>query len=58
MSDEKTDMFDIALAALQKAVTKELEKKARLGQYAVLCRDGQPVRVYPEELKKILGLEL
>ncbi|BDV01742.1 MAG: hypothetical protein JG774_1623 [Desulfomicrobiaceae bacterium] len=28
---------------LQQAVTKALEKKRRLGQYAVVWRDGKPV---------------
>lgn len=30
------------LAALQKAVSRALERKARLGQYAVVWRDGRP----------------
>lgn len=32
----------ILLDALQKAVTDTLEKKRRLGQYAVVWRDGKP----------------
>ena len=31
------------LATLQKAVKQTLEKKKRLGQYAVTWRDGKPV---------------
>lgn len=31
------------LGSLQKAVTEALEKKQRLGQYAVLWKDGRPV---------------
>ena len=30
------------LAALQKAASRALERKARLGQYAVVWRDGRP----------------
>lgn len=33
------------LDALQKAVTQALERKRRLGQYAVVCRDGKPVMI-------------
>lgn len=35
----------VILDALQKAVTQALEKKRRLGQYAVVCRDGKPVMI-------------
>lgn len=31
------------LAALQKAVADTLERKRRLGHYAVIWRDGKPV---------------
>lgn len=33
------------LDALKQAVAKELEKKKRLGQYAVFWKDGRPVLV-------------
>ena len=35
----------IILDSLQKAVTQALERKRRLGQYAVVCRDGKPVMI-------------
>lgn len=35
----------VILNSLQKAVTQALEKKRRLGQYAVVCRDGKPVMI-------------
>ena len=38
-----------ALDALQAAVTEALERKRRLGQYAVFWQDGRPVRVIPGE---------
>jgi hypothetical protein len=33
----------LILESLRKAVAKDLEKKRRLGQYAVIWRDGRPV---------------
>ena len=33
----------ILLETLHKVVTETLEKKRRLGQYAVIWRDGKPV---------------
>lgn len=41
---------ELALAALRRAVANALERKRRLGQYAVVWRDGQTVRVPPEQL--------
>jgi len=38
-----------ALDALKAAVTETLERKRRLGQYAVIWRDGQVVRLDPPE---------
>lgn len=35
----------VILEALQKAVSQALEKKRRLGQYAVVWRDGKPVKI-------------
>ena len=39
-----------ALEALKKAVANALERKRRLGQYAVVWRDGQMVRLSPEQI--------
>lgn len=41
LSEEGQVMLD----SLQKAVTQALEKKRRLGQYAVVWRDGKPVMI-------------
>ncbi len=38
-----------ALDALRSAVAETLDRKRRLGQYAVIWRDGQVVRIEPEE---------
>ena len=38
-----------ALDALRSAVTEALERKRRLGQYAVIWRDGRVVRLEPEK---------
>lgn len=36
-----------ALAALRKSVAEALDRKRRLGQYAVIWRDGRPQRIVP-----------
>jgi hypothetical protein len=36
--------------ALRDAVAEALDRKRRLGQYAVICRDGRVVRLQPEEI--------
>ena len=41
-----------ALEALKKAVANALERKRRLGQYAVVWRDGQLVRLSPDQIRK------
>lgn len=41
----------IILEALQQAVTDALERKQKLGQYAVVWEGGKPVRV-GEDVKK------
>ncbi|MBE9080168.1 hypothetical protein IQ241_23240 [Romeria aff. gracilis LEGE 07310] len=33
------------LEALRKAVADDLERKRRLGHYAVICRDGKPMLI-------------
>lgn len=38
---------DKVLESLQKAVSEALERKRRLGQYAVVWRDGKPTRIEP-----------
>ncbi|MEO8383496.1 MAG: hypothetical protein ABI779_27815 [Acidobacteriota bacterium] len=38
-----------ALDALRGAVAEALDRKRRLGQYAVIWRDGRAVRIEPED---------
>ena len=38
-----------ALDSLRQAVAEALERKRRLGQYAVIWQDGRPVQVIPDE---------
>lgn len=38
------------LDALNRAVCKALDRKRRLGQYAVMWRNGRVVKVMPDEL--------
>jgi hypothetical protein len=40
--------------SLQQAVTNALERKRRLGQYAVIAENGQPRRIGPEEIGLLL----
>ena len=35
---------------LTQAVAKDMEKKRRLGQYAVIFRNGEPTRILPGRL--------
>ena len=42
------------LEALRQAVRKDLEKKWRLGQYAVIWEDGKVVKKSGDELKKLV----
>lgn len=41
---------ELALAALRRAVANALERKRRLGHYAVVWRDGQTVLLSPEQI--------
>ena len=45
-----SDQDELALNALRSAVAETLERKRRLGQYAVIWRDGRVVRIDPEEI--------
>jgi hypothetical protein len=44
----RSDGTEQALEALRSAVAEALEKKRRLGQYAVIWRDGKVVRLEPD----------
>jgi hypothetical protein len=39
---------DLALESLRQAVANELEKKRRLGQYAIIVKDGIITRMIPD----------
>ena len=52
VSDKISKKSQEILDSMDRAVTKELEKKASLGQYAVIWRDGKAVRIKAEELLK------
>lgn len=38
-----------AKEVLQRAVAEALEKKRRLGQYAVIYQNGKPVHILPDQ---------
>jgi hypothetical protein len=40
----------LVLDALRTAVAEALERKRRLGQYAVIWQDGKVVRLEPDEI--------
>jgi hypothetical protein len=42
-----------ALDALRSAVAETLDRKRRLGQYAIIWHDGNVVRVEPENLPSL-----
>ncbi len=44
------------LTVLQQAVAEALEKKRKLGQYAVVWRDGKVVRLLPESITNEEGI--
>lgn len=50
---ETHDMSVAALNSLKEAVRKELEKKAMLGQHAIINRNGKACRVPAEEALRI-----
>ena len=41
-----------ARETLRRAVADDLGKKHRLGQYAVICQNGRPVQLPPEQLPR------
>ncbi len=47
----------ITLAALHQAVAEALDRKRRLGQYAVFWEEGRAVEVAPEALPSNLELQ-
>lgn len=50
MSHEKADT-DLIIRSMKKSVAKALERKRRLGQYAVVSRNGKLVRLQPDEIQ-------
>ena len=47
------DQALITLKALQEAVTKNLERKKKLGHYVVTWQNGEPVRVGADAPKQV-----
>lgn len=48
-----SSMTAVAGECLKKAVREELRKKAKLGQFVIINRDGKPCRVLAKEALKI-----
>jgi hypothetical protein len=55
----KEDIADnqAVLDSMKKSVEKALERKRRLGQYAVVARNGKLTRLQPEEIKPLAAAE-
>jgi hypothetical protein len=55
VTTKKTDKMAIeAGKCLQKAVREELKKKASLGQYVIINRNGKPCRISAKEALKMV----
>ena len=48
---------ELLIASMQKSVAKALDRKRRLGQYAVIWKDGKIVHLQPDEIKELLVAE-
>lgn len=56
MNHKNTDT-DVIMASMEKSVARALERKRRLGQYAVVTRNGKLTRLQPEEIKPLAAAE-
>jgi len=56
MSESKTDNQAV-LKSLRYSVAKALERKRRLGQYAIVSKNGKLTRLQPEEIKPLAAAE-
>lgn len=52
MKVNKYKLFEETGKILQKAVHEELLKKSKLGQYAIVERNGKPCRILASEIIK------
>ncbi len=58
MVNPETDkMFEQAGKIFQQAINEELLKKSKLGQYAIIEKDGKPCRILASELIKDMQLQ-
>jgi hypothetical protein len=56
MNHKNTDT-DVIMASMEKSVARALERKRRLGQYAVVTRNRKLTRLQPEEIKPLAAAE-
>ena len=54
MKDLQKDTEEI-LASLREAVAEALDTKRRLGQYAVIVKNGRPRRVPADQLESLIA---
>ena len=48
---------DVILQSLRASVRKALDRKQRLGQYAIVSKGGKPTRLEPEDIRRLLAAE-
>jgi hypothetical protein len=55
--NKKDPTSDLIIRSMKHSVAKALERKRRLGQYAVVTRNGKLTRLQPEEIKPLAAAE-
>ncbi|MGJ8654646.1 MAG: hypothetical protein ACSHX8_15400 [Opitutaceae bacterium] len=55
--NKKDSTSDLIIRSMKHSVANALERKRRLGQYAVVARNGKLTRLQPEEIKPLAAAE-
>lgn len=54
---QPSPLAEKAINSMQKSVAKALDRKQRLGQYAVVWENGKVVRLKPSEIETLVAAE-
>ncbi len=54
---QPSPLAEKAIASMKKSVAKALDRKQRLGQYAVVWRNGKVIRLQSDEIKSLAVAE-
>ena len=54
---QPSPLAEKAITSMQKSVAKALDRKRRLGHYAVIWRNGKLTRLEPQEIKPLAATE-